>query len=416
MRILLTNEREGIRVNVAGLTGDIDLYTKAMDTVDNWIRKTLNTPDLELTKKQDLVEALDKAGAVTQWTLTPTGKKSTKKDTLLSVHFKDPLLASAIGYRNRLQTCLSTFMLPYLETVKLTGDKIHTDWNSVRREKGEGMGGARTGRLSSSPNFQNIPKSFYDKGDGYTHPGPLGVPELPLIRRYILPDKGGVFLSRDYNQQELRVLAHFENESLLEAYKDDPTLDLHTYVQEQVSNMLGRLIDRKQIKELNFGMVYGMGLGTLAERMRVSVDEAKAIRNAQLKVIPGLKNLDREIKNLGKSGMPITTWGGRKYYCEPPREIMGRLRTFEYKLLNYLIQGSSADCTKRAIINYSKVKKDGRFLVTVHDEINISVPKAKLKAESKILRDAMLDVTFDVPMLSEAKAGPNWADITKLED
>jgi DNA polymerase I-like protein with 3'-5' exonuclease and polymerase domains len=85
--------------------------------------------------------------------------------------------------------------------------------------------------------------------------------------------------------------------------------------------------------------------------------------------------------------------------------------TFEYKLLNYLIQGSAADCTKEAIIRYAGAKVDGRMLVTVHDEINISVPRKAAKAEVKRLREAMESVEFDVPMLTDTEYGPNWGDL-----
>jgi DNA polymerase I-like protein with 3'-5' exonuclease and polymerase domains len=93
---------------------------------------------------------------------------------------------------------------------------------------------------------------------------------------------------------------------------------------------------------------------------------------------------------------------------------------FSYKLLNYLIQGSAADCTKEAVIQYNAAKKHGRFMVTVHDEINFSCAAEHIASELKILEDVMAHVSsyagqFNVPMRSDAKTGPTWADLKKIE-
>src|SRR5699024_6004696 len=160
-------------------------------------------------------------------------------------------------------------------------------------------------------------------------------------------------------------------------------------------------------------------VGRLAESIGCTTNEARAWKAAQLSAIPGLKALTREIKQLADSGGYIRTWGGRVYYPEPPKEVNGRWREFSYKLLNYLIQGSSADFTEQAMINYARNKKHGRFLVTVYDEINISAPRRHVKSEMAILKAAMeTDPTLplDVPMRSDADTGPNWADLTQYKD
>jgi len=112
----------------------------------------------------------------------------------------------------------------------------------------------------------------------------------------------------------------------------------------------------------------------------------------------------------------VTTVRGAVERCALSQALYGHIQMFEYKLLNYLIQGSAADCTKQAIINYDSVKKHGRLLCTVHDEINLSVPKKAVKSEMKLLKEAMEAVEFDVPMISDCKVGPNWAAITKFEE
>jgi len=421
MPILLRNEQEGIRVDQKLLAHDYDMYSDSMEKVDKWLKKRLGAPSLNIQSDQDLADALEAAGIVTEWKYTepskrhPNGVRSVAKNNITADMFSDQRVFNALNYRNRLATCLGTFMGRWIDIANENNGHIHTNWNQVRHTEGEGAG-ARTGRMSTNPNFQNIPKSFEDKGDGYEHPSHLKVPPLPLMRKYILPDEGSVFAHRDYNQQELRILAHFDNHTLMQSYIDNPRLDVHTYVQEAISSIAGIALGRSATKVLNFGVVYGMGLGKLAAGMKTDVATAKRVKDAQMKALPGLKALTREINSIGKSGEAIRTWGGRMYFSEPPKVIQGRTQTFEYKLLNYLIQGSAGDCTKEAIIRYDQMKEHGRFLVTVHDEINISVPVKHLKREMEILRGCMQSVEFDVAMLSDGKTGPNWGSLTKYEE
>ena len=417
MPILLANETQGIRVDVSNLGMDILAYRTYGERVDAWIRKRLKTPGLNLDSDRELADALDRAGIVTEWVLTETGQRSVAKKNMTPGMFKDPLIASAIGYRNRLATCIGTFMQPWHDMAMSTGGRIHTSWNQVRQNRTEKtQGGTRTGRMSCTPNFQNIPQVWHEKGDGYVHPEKLEVATLPRIRGYVLPDKGQVFCSRDYSQQELRVLAHFEDDKLMQAYVDNPNLDVHDFVKDSIKEITGIELSRKNAKIINFGLVYGMGLGTLAEAMNVEVNFAKAVKAAQGLAVPGLSKLSKEIKLLVKHGSPVVTWGGRHYHPEPPKLVKGRMMSFEYKLLNYLIQGSSADCTKQAIINYHNTKKEGRFLVTVHDEINISAPPKAVKSEMKLLRAAMADVAFDIPMVSDGSTGLTWGDIKEYTE
>jgi DNA polymerase-1 len=244
----------------------------------------------------------------------------------------------------------------------------------------------------------------------------MELPVLPLLRGYFLPDPGALWVHRDYSQQELRILAHFEDGVLAEAYRANPHLDVHDYVRSEIKQLRGIDLDRQQTKILNFGLVYGMGMGKLAEGLGCSVDEARKVKDAQRAAIPGLGRLEMEIRQRGKTGNAIYTWGDRAYYAEEPKMIDGEMRTYEYKLLNYLIQGSAADCTKQALINYEHTREHGRLLCTVHDEINISVPHKHVQSEMKILHEAMLSVQFDVPMLSEGKTGSTWGMLKEYTD
>lgn len=414
MPILLESERRGVRLDMSGLERDIPILKMSKNKADEWIRKRLKTPGLNVDSDKEVADALERAGVVTDFRMTPTGKRSVSKKNLTPDMFGDPKVASALGYRNRLGTILSTFMENWLEIGQYDG-RIHTSWNQVRNSEGGG-GGARTGRMSCRPSLMNIPTEFEDKGDGYVHPDFLGVPHLPMVRDYILPEKGHYFGGRDYNQQELRVLAHFEDGALMQAYQENPELDTHTFVKEAIESILHREMKRKTIKEINFGTIYGQGVPSLAEKIGEEVNVIRQIKSAQLRALPGLEALTKTIKRAAKDGLPIRTWGGRLYYKEEGIVINGRLVDFSYKLLNYLVQGSSADCTKQAIINYDAIKKDGIFLASVHDENNISAPKGKIKQELKLLGEAMLDVKFDVPMLSEPYFGPSWGKVEKYKE
>jgi DNA polymerase-1 len=219
-------------------------------------------------------------------------------------------------------------------------------------------------------------------------------------------------------QQELRVLGHFGDGVLMEKFGLDPTLDVHDLAAKLIDDNFGIPVTRDDTKTLGFGLLYGMGLGALAERLNVDVNTAKKIKGAYLGIFPELKELQDGLKQYAAENRPLTTWGGRQYYCEEAKwsDKYNRMQTYEYKLLNYLIQGSSADCTKEAIIRYDTARNKGRVLLSVHDEINLSVPKKYVKSEMQLLREVMASVEFDVPMLSDGATGLNWGSLTKFEE
>jgi DNA polymerase I-like protein with 3'-5' exonuclease and polymerase domains len=419
MPILLENERVGIRVDLRGLRKDIKLYSASVEAADAWLRKRLKNKDLNLDADTEVAEALSKAKIIKDesWSLTATGQRSVSKKNLLPTMFNDPRVASVFGYRNRLQTCLKMFMLPWERQAGARPDShVSTNWNQIRGE----AGGTRTGRPSTSnPNFLNISKSWHDKDDGYEHPTCLAVEELPLVRKYILPDAGGLFLHRDYNGQELRLLGHFEDAALMRAYQEDPRMDVHDHVRQLIEDIAGLKYYRTQVKITNFRRIYGGGAPATASALNVSIDVAKELLTAHGTALPGVKQLSQQITALAREGEPIITWGGRAYFPETPKydKRFGREMTYEYKLLNYLIQGSAADVTKEAILRYHRhPAKRGRFLVTVYDEINVSAAKGEYKKEMAVLKESMEGIECDVPMLTDGKIGPNWADTKGYRD
>lgn len=431
--VLMENEREGVPVDLPLLRQHAKLYGTAadaekfgtpemfsggaMDQCDELLRKVLRAKTLNVDSDEDLADALVKARKADPdgFLLTPTGKRSVAKDSIIQA-VTDRKVLSLLQYRSRLATAKNTFLLPWFREAEASGGRVRPSWNQVRQHGAGGDAGAKTGRLSAS-RFMNVPKPFLEKQGKFEHPAWSGLPELPRVRHYLLPEKGHVWGKRDYAQQELRVLGHFEDGVLMQAYHDDPGLDVHALAAKMVSE-LGVPVTRDDMKTIGFGLLYGMGLGSLAERLGVDVATAKVLKKSYLDIFPGLKDLIDDLTSRGRQGLSMRTWGGREYYVEPEKysEKFGRVQSFEYKLINFLIQGSSADCTKEAIIRYHSARKDGLFKVTVHDEINISVPKKAAAREMLLLRDVMASVEFDVPMLSDGSVGPNWGTLDKLKE
>jgi DNA polymerase I-like protein with 3'-5' exonuclease and polymerase domains len=416
--ILMENERDGITLDTEALSIDIERYEAAFDMAEAWLRQHLKSPGLNLDADADVGAALVHAGALQgNLTIGKNGNLSVSKVNLLPDNFKDVRLFQALGYRNRLKTCMEMFMKPWLAQARRRPDgRISTNWSQTRG----GDGGTRTGRPSTTtPNFLNISKDFEGRPDGYTHPAWLGVPVLPLVRRYILADAGHVFLHRDFDGQELRVFGHFESGKLHAAYIADPGLDVHTLVMGEIERLSPTTkLDRTKVKIINFRTIYGSGVPGLSEALGCDLATAKEFKAVHAKALPGMKILNDEIKRLVGRGTAIVTLGGRRYHPEPPKvdEETGETRDYVYKLLNYLIQGSAADLTKQAIIDwYYDPRRDPRtrFLVTVYDEINISAPLDCAAAQMLLLKEIMERDRLTVPMVSAGKWGWSWGGAVK---
>lgn len=415
--IFMENEREGLRVDQELLAYELEGYRGEYEIVDDWLRKRLKSPSLNIDSDAEFAEALALNGVVpdSAWTFTATGKRSVSKKNLTPDMYKDKEVAAAFGYRNRLITAMSMFMEPWAQQASENGGRVSTNWNQTR---GEG-GGTRTGRPSTSkPNFLNISKEFEGRTDGYEHPDFLDVEHLPLVRKYILPDEGHVFTHRDFSGQELRVFAHFERGELLRAYLDNPQLDVHGMIGAKMSAMSGKEYERTRVKTVGFQALYGGGIPALMQELNISKAEAEELKEFHSKALPGRVILNEQIKTITNLGEAIRTWGGRMYYPEPPvySKKFGRHMDFGYKLINYLIQGSAADATKEAIIrwrNHPDRDPSDRFLVTVYDEINISAHPARLNKALSVLRECMEGLEFDVKMLSDVKLGLSWGSCVK---
>lgn len=425
MPILLDMERRGVAVDMTRLQTDVAQYQDYFEQLDRAIYRRLRCSAFNINSGDELMRALIHAKKVdlAKVPKTKSGKKlQTNKDVLVQA-ISDKTLLASLGYRSQLKTFLRTFMEPWSETARQSGGLIYTLWNQVRSAES----GTRTGRLSSTPNFQNIPKEakphFAHHGlaakiaCGLPKPPVKGLPDLPSIRSYITPFKGQWLIDRDYSQQEPRILAHFDGGALMQKYLDDPWIDFHDYARIELAKM-GLIYERKPVKNTNLGLIYGMGVGKLAAKNDMSVTEASVLRKSILHLYPGLRDMYRDMQYRAQNHQPIRTWGGREYYCEEPRIVDGRIREFDYKMVNVLIQGSAADCTKEAIIRFhtQAAKHNWPLILNVHDQLTASVPPRECTASMEVLKQTMESVEFDVPILTEGSVSKtNWAELVDYD-
>lgn len=411
MPVLVEGTRRGIRIDREELLADYEMYQLALNECAESARTRLNSPGINLGSPAQLAASLNASDVLSKpLPLTPTGLSSVAKEGLIDC-IADKELLNELLYTSSLETCIGTFMQSWLIFSEVDG-RVHPEWNQVRNTE-RGTRGTRTGRLSSSkPNFQNVPTEF---GQDI----PSGFPPLPLMRRYCLPEEGHLWVMRDFSGQEIRVLAHFEDGTLMDAYCDDPSLDPHEMIRQLMKNITGILLDRKDVKITGFSIIYGSGAKGISEQLHNSFTEAGNIKKAFLKAMPGVKKLNKRVQIEGRLGNPIRTWGGRYYYVEAPLITKkGRKIEFHYKLLNYLIQGSAADQTKQVLADWYFCFREQTelYLATVHDEINLSIPINDVPEGMQRLKEAMDQPLFDVPMRSEGFVGDNWHTIKRWDD
>jgi DNA polymerase I-like protein with 3'-5' exonuclease and polymerase domains len=412
---LLAMEKRGVRVDLKRLGKDIDLYQRALVKLAAWIRQRLGVKEDFNLNSPKLGEALVKAQVADPTKLGRNSKGYEVNKDALERGVTDPQMLAALRYYGSMTSYLSNPLTPWYEQASVTGGLIYTTWHSTRRSHdGGGLAGARTGRLSCTPNLMNLRKKveqhFRSRRDKSLPLAPVKLPPLPVIRQYIVPhDEGEVLFGRDFNGQEPRVFAHFEDGPLCQRFNEEPETDLHQEVADQVS-AFGYPIPRKKAKIINLATMYSMGIGTLAERLGCSIGEAKSIRKAYFECFPSIRSLSDEARNRFRQKAFIRTFAGRVYYAEQGKLVNGRWQDFAYKALNILIQGSSADLTKLAMRDFDRVAR-AKLLISVHDEIVCSAPKEIWREEMDLLRSVMNLPRLDVPILSEGYKGFNWAEI-----
>lgn len=317
-------------------------------------------------------------------------------DTLVS----DPVLSEALKIRSKLQKVVGTYLKPFAKSYSLYKGKFYPYYNQTRSE---GDFGTRTGRFSS--NIQQLPKVEGSNNELY------GITDdrIPDIRKLIIPGENKILIKRDFCGQEVRVLAHYAEGNILKAYNKDPALDPHKFVGELIIENTGYELGRTPVKCINFLKIYGGGPANLAGMLGISLKKAKEFFAAYDSAFPEPKELIKSVEKLARSGKKIRTWGGRSYDVE----VLPDGRKMYYKLVNVLIQGSSADMTKEAMIRYwYHPDRFGSIFMQIHDEIVIETDEVHKDSDMAILRWAMDGIEgWDVPLLSDGKFGKTFGDM-----
>jgi DNA polymerase-1 len=382
--ILADIQYRGVRLDYDRLVADTRAASEELERLDQAVRDTLCCPDLDLNKDAQLLAAL-RARGYDHFLTTPKGATSAAKDSLDLALAEAPELRELLKRRSVYSTLVSTFLLPWQAIGGEHNHRLYPTYNQVRNPDGFGT---RTGRLSSSqPNLQNVPGN---QGEGY-----------PVMRSYTLPEPGHVWFTGDFKSQEPRLAAHYEGGSLLAQYQADPDLDPYLWIASECS------VERKEAKVVFLGLLYAMGAQLLADRLGCTYDVAAYLRSKIKIALPDVVELDSDAKRRWKLGLPIKTLGSRLYHCEPPSNG----RTWEYKALNTLIQGSAADMTKEAIIYiHNNLPLHCRILGTVHDEISVSCLEQDVPYVQHLFEKAANLLKADVTFLMDCKYGSTWAE------
>lgn len=402
----------GVRVDVNKVERTKDSILKREKKVLEKIRKIAGS-DIEIWAAQSLAKAFDKLGIS-----YPKTEKGAPSFTKLFLQEHPHELASLIVEARSLNKTSGTFLNTIMKHCRADG-RIHSHINQIRSDDG----GTVSGRISmSNPNLQQIPARDPELG--------------PLIRSLFLPEEGEQWAAIDFSQQEPRILTHYAKvfgdsrgiqlegaEEFVKAYNEDPDTDFHTLVAEMAR------IPRKQAKTVNLGIMYGMGVGKLAEQLDLPFEEAKKIINQYHKRVPFVKGLMQGVTNRlnarGANGS-LRSLKGRKCrfdLWEPDTFAMNKAlpyreaveawgpttklkRAYTYKALNRLIQASAADMTKQAMVN---IFQTGRVpLIQIHDEIAISVKDAKEANEVATIMESAIPLV--VPNKCDVEIGESWGE------
>lgn len=406
MEILIDNSRKGVRVDRKGLQ-QAEINAKLdIEACHKWLVNYFGT-DINFSSGKQLAEVIIAKGcydSTKEWPASSkTGKPLTDKETLAEI-LNDTQLVAVLRYYGLMEKLVGTYIEPWLEMSEGTG-RIYTTWNQVRGEHG----GTRTGRLSGRPSLQTMP-TRYPKNE---LPADLEIHGIPMIRGFILPDEGHKIISADFNAQELRIFAHFEDGQLGEQYRLDERADLHQFAADLMTKTSGREVSRTYSKGVSFAVLYGAGPKKISEMLEIDYELAKTLVDLYTSsVAPGLQTMNDDMRTRYARRLPIKTLGGRFVKGEPPTVVNGRLRKFDYKMTNLLIQGSAADQAKQAMIDYARKAQGSRLLLSMHDELVITAEESVAQREADLLTYCMCHaLPMDVPMVADAVIGNTYQEV-----
>ena len=392
--VLAYMERNGVRINSETLKESSLHFTSRMQEIEKEVHQ-LAGMDFNIASPKQVGEVLfDKLKIVTKAKKTKTGQYVTSEEVLESLRGKHEIVGKILEHRG-LKKLLGTYIdaLPLLVNPK-TG-KIHTSFNQTV---------TATGRLSSSnPNLQNIPIRNEDGKE---------------IRKAFIPEEGCEFFSADYSQIELRIMAHLSGDkNMIEAFREGN--DIHAATAAKIYKIAIEEVTREQrskAKTANFGIIYGISVFGLAERMNVPRSEAKELIDGYFETYPHIKEyMDKSIAVARENGY-IETIFGRKRFLPDINSHNAVVRGYaERNAINAPIQGSAADIIKVAMVKiYQRFMQENirsKMILQVHDELNFSVyPDEKEKVQQIVIEEMEKAYAMQVPLRADCGWGNNWLE------
>lgn len=394
MHVLATMESNGVRIDSVALAESSKVLTAEMNVLDAEIQQIAGA-NFNISSPKQVGEILfDRLKIEQKAKKTKTGQYITSEDYLEKLQYRHPIVAKILEYRG-IKKLLSTYIdaLPLL--VNSHTGKIHTSYNQTVTS---------TGRLSSSnPNLQNIPVRDAQGKE---------------IRKAFIPDDNELFVSADYSQIELRIMAHLSgDENMLEAFCSGQ--DIHAATAAKIFHIPVNEVNidmRRKAKTANFGIIYGISAFGLADRLNISRNEAKELIDGYFRTFPQVKNyMEKSIEKARKNGF-VETILGRKSRLPDINSHNSVVRGYAERFaINAPIQGSAADIIKIAMINIQQKIEDkhlsSKMIMQVHDELNFTVPKSELETLKKIVVEQMQNaVTLQVPLIVDCGTGENWLE------
>ena len=320
-----------------------------------------------------------------------TGQYSTSEEVLMALKDRHEIVGAILDYR-ALSKLITTYISALPGYIAEDG-KIHTTYNQTV---------TATGRLSSSnPNLQNLPIRS-ERGR--------------FIREAVIPDDGCLFLSADYSQIELRLMAHFsQDEHMLTAFRNGQ--DIHAATAARIYNLPIEMISkdqRRNAKTANFGIIYGISAFGLAQQLDCSRTEAKQLIDDYFAAFPRVISYIESQKELARQRGYAETLFGRKRYLPDINSHNPTVRSFaERNAVNAPIQGTAADIIKKAMVSIHRRLKEenlkAQMIMQVHDELNFNVPVNEVDRVREIVVSEMQNaVRLSIPLIAECGVGENW--------
>ena len=323
---------------------------------------------------------------------TKSGQYVTSEEVLQELQDKHPVVEKILEYR-AVKKLLSTYVETIPSLINPETGKVHTTYNQTV---------TATGRLSSSnPNLQNLPIRSERGKD---------------IRRAVIPDENCVFLSADYSQIELRLMAHFsQDEHLLAAFRQGQ--DIHAATAAKIFNCSIEEVTkemRRKAKTANFGIIYGISAFGLSQQLHSSRSEAKELIDGYFASFPQIMKFIEKQKQTAHEKGYVETLFGRRRYLPDINSRNATVRNFaERNAVNAPIQGTAADIIKVAMVRIHRRLQEGKLqakmIMQVHDELNFNVPKNEVHQVREIVVNEMQNaISLSVPLIADCGFGDNW--------